>query len=63
MVLLVPGGGDEGGRDCADSDINPSEAEHSRAIYCDTDNSGPVRGVSKTARGTGPKDMVGADRD
>ena len=36
MVLPVPGGGDEGGRDCADLDIDPLEAEHGRAIYCDT---------------------------
>ena len=63
MVLPVPGGGDEGGGNCADSDIDPSEAEHGRAIYCDADDSGPVQGGSKTARGTDPKDTVGADGD
>ena len=63
MVLTVPGRGDEGGGDCAYSDINTPEAEHGRAIYCDTDDSGPVRGGSKAAGGTGPKAMVGADRD
>ena len=63
VVLPVPGGGDEGGRDCADSDIDPPEAEHGRTIYCDAANFGPVRGGSKTARGTGPKAVVGADGD
>ena len=61
MVLPVPGGGDEGGGDSADSDIDPLEEEHGRAIYCDVDNSGPVRGGSKTAGCTGPKAVVGAD--
>ena len=63
VVLPVPGGGDEGGGDRADSDIDPPEAEHGRAIYCDSADSGPVRGGSKTAGVTGPKEMVGADRD
>ena len=36
-------------------DIDPPEAEHGRAIYCDADDSGPVRGGSKTAGGTGLK--------
>ena len=47
MVLPVPGGGDEGGRDRADLEIDPPEAEHGRAIYCGVDDSGPVRGGSK----------------
>ena len=63
MVLTVPGGGNEGGGDRADLDIDPPEAEHVRAIYCDAADSGPVLGVSKTAGGTGPKEMVGADGD
>ena len=63
MVLTVPGGGDEGGGDRADSDVDPSEAEHGRAIYCDADDSGPIQGGSETTGGTGPKEMVGADRD
>ena len=44
-------------------DIDPPEAEHGHAIYCDAANSGPVRGGSKTAGGTGPKEIVGADGD
>ena len=52
MVLPVPGGGDEGGGDCADSDIDLSETEHGHAIYCNAADSGPVRGGSKTDGGT-----------
>ena len=63
MVLPVPGGGDEGGGDHADLDIDPLEAEQGRAIYCDAADSGPVRGGSKTDGGTGTKEMVKADRD
>ena len=63
VVLPVPGGGDEGGGDRADSDINPPEAEHGCAIYCNAADSGPVRGGSKTAGCTGPNAVVGADRD
>ena len=33
----------EGGRDCPDTDVNPSEAEYGRAIYYDAANSEPVR--------------------
>ena len=39
VVLPIPGGGDEGGGDRADLDINPPEAEHGCAIYCDAANS------------------------
>ena len=63
MVLPDPDGSDEGGGDRADSDIDPPEAEHGRAFYCDASDSGPVRGGSKTAGGTGPNTMVGADGD
>ena len=63
MVLPVPGRGDEGGGDRADSDVDPSEVEHGRAIYCNAADYGPMRGGSETAGGTGPKEMVGVDRD
>ena len=62
MVLPVPGRGDEGGGDNADSDVDPSEAEHGRTIYCDAADSGSMRGGSETAGCTGPKEMLGADR-
>ena len=55
MVLPLPGGGDEGDGDRADSDIDPSEAEHGRSIYCDAANSGPVRGSSNTAGARFPR--------
>ena len=42
LVLPITGGIDEGGRDCSDSDLNPPEAEYSRAIYCNAADSGPV---------------------
>ena len=63
VVLPVPGRGDAGGGDRADPDVNPLEAEHGRAIYCDVADSGPMQGGSETARDTGPKEMVGADGD
>ena len=63
MVLPVLGGGDEGVGDRVYSDLDPSEAEHGRAIYCDAADSGPMQGGSETAGGTGPKEMVGADGD
>ena len=63
VVLPVPGRGNEGGGDRADLDIDPPEAENGRAIYCDAADSGPVRGGSKMAVGTGPKEMVGSEGD
>ena len=49
LVLPVTGGGDEGGGDRAELDIDPPEAEHGCEIYCDAADSGPVQGGSKTA--------------
>ena len=63
MVLPFPGGGDEEGGDRADSDVDPSEADHGRAIYFDVADSGPLRGGGETAGDTGPNEMVGADGD
>ena len=42
VVLPVPGGGDEGGGGRAYQDVDPSETEHGRAIYCDVADSGPM---------------------
>ena len=42
MVLPFVGGSNEGDRYGSDTDINPPEAEYSRAIYSDADDSGPV---------------------
>ena len=42
VVLPVPGGSNEGGGGRADPDVDPSEEEHGRAIYCDAANSVPM---------------------
>ena len=63
VILPVSGGGDKGGGDRADSDIDPLEAEHGRVIYCDAADYGPVLVGSKTAGCMGPKAVVGADGD
>ena len=55
MVLPVPGRGNGGGRDRLDSDVDHSEADHGRAIYCNAADSGPMRGGSETVGETGPK--------
>ena len=55
VVLPVPGGGDEGGGDRADLDVDPSEAEHGCAIYCDAADYGPMRGGSEATGYTGHK--------
>ena len=61
MVLPVPGGGDEGGGDGADPGVDPSEAEHGRAIYCNAADSGPLQGGGETDGETFSKEMVGGD--
>ena len=63
MVLPVPVRVYEGGGDRADLDVNPTEAEHGCAIYCDASDSGPIRGGRKMAWEMGPNEMVGADGD
>ena len=40
VVLPIPGGSNEGGGGRADQDVDPSEAEYGRAIYCDATDSG-----------------------
>ena len=42
VVLPIPGGIPEGGGHSEDQDVNPSETEYGRAIYCNTTDSGPV---------------------
>ena len=42
VVLPISGGSNEGGGRRADQDVDPSEAEYGRAIYCDATNSGPM---------------------
>ena len=42
VVLPVPGRSNEGGGGRADPDVDPSEAEHGRVIYCNAVDSGPM---------------------
>ena len=63
VVLPVTGGGDEGGGDRVDSDIDPPEAEHGRAIYCNAADSGPVREGRKMGGYTDTNAVVVADGD
>ena len=42
VVLPSPGGSTDGGGRREDQDVDPSEAEYCRAIYCNATDSGPV---------------------
>ena len=63
MVLPFVGRSNEGDRDGSDTDINPTEAEYGRAIYCDTADSGPVRKGHPEARRAGSLAVVGTYGD
>ena len=63
VVLPVPGGGNEGVGDREDPDVDPSEAEHGRTIYCNAADSRPMQGGNETAGDTVPKEIMGADGD
>ena len=60
MFLPLPGGGSKGGGGCDGQDIGPPETEYGRAIYCDTTDSGALRGGGEAARDTSPTAVVGA---
>ena len=60
MVLPLPGGCSQGGRGCEGQDIGPPETEYSRAIHCNTTDSGALRGGGAAAGDTGPTAVVGA---
>ena len=55
-----PGGGSQGGGGREIQDIGPPETEYSRAIHCDSADSGALRGGGAAAGDTGPTAMVGA---
>ena len=42
VVIPIPGGSTGGGGRREDQDVDPSEAEYGRALYCDATDSGPV---------------------
>ena len=60
VVLPLPDGGSKGGGGREGQDIGPPETEYGRAIYCDTTNSGALRGGGATAGDTCPTVVVGA---
>ena len=44
LVLPLPSGGSKGGGGREGQDIGPPETEYGRTIYCDTTDSGALRG-------------------
>ena len=60
MVLPTAGGGTEGSGNGGDTDVYYREAEYGRAIYCDADNSGPMRAGHLAARSSGVLEVVEA---
>ena len=63
VVLPILGKSTKTGGRREDQDVDPSETEYSRTIYCNATDYGPVRGDGEKARDTGPKEMVGTDGD
>ena len=63
LVLPFVGRSDEGDKDGSDTDINPPEEEYGRAVYCDADNSGPMRKGHPEAMRAGSSEVVGTDMD
>ena len=59
MVLPLPDGGSKGGGGREGQDIGPPDTEYSRVIYCDTTDSGALRGGGEEAGGTCPTAVVG----
>ena len=59
MVLPLPGGGSKGGGGCEGQDISPPETQYGRAIYCNTTDSGALRGSGEAAGDTSPTAVVG----
>ena len=60
VVLPLPGGGSKGGGGREGQDIGPPETEHGRAIYCNTNDSGYLRGGGAEVGDTCPTVVVGA---
>ena len=54
------GGGNEGSGNGGDTEVHNTETEHSRAIYCDTNDYGPMRAGHPAARSAGVLAVVGA---
>ena len=63
MGLTASGGGTEGSRTGGDTEVNNTEAEHGRAIYCDMTDYGPMRAGHSAARSAGVSAVVGAGQN
>ena len=59
MVLPPPDGCSQGGGGREGRDIGPPETEYSRAIHCDTTDSGALRGGGAAAGDKSPTVVVG----
>ena len=58
VVLPLPFGGSKGGGGREGQDICPPETEYGRAIYCDTTDSGDLRGGKAAAGDTCPTALM-----
>ena len=63
LVTPFIGGSNEGGRDFPDRDINPSEAEYGRAIYCNAADYETVQKGHQAARRADSPAAVGTEGD
>ena len=63
LGLPTAGGGTVGGGNGGDTDVYYTEAEYGRTIYCDANNSGPMRAGHPATRSAGVSEVVGAGRD
>ena len=63
LVLPASGGGTGGSGARGDTEVNNTEAEHGRTIYCDATDSGPMRAGHPAARSKGVLAVVGAGRN
>ena len=63
LGLPASGGGTGGSGARGDTEVNNTEAEHSRTIYCDATDSGPMRAGHPAAGSEGVSAVVGAGRN
>ena len=60
LIIFTAGSSNGGGGFLGDRGLHPKEIEHSRAIYCNATNYGPLGEVSEEAIGLGISEVVGA---
>ena len=61
VVLPLTGGSYEGGGTHQCSNVHKQKAEHSRAVYCYTTASGPLKGGDADRGSAGNTEVVGSD--